>query len=396
MVFSVTEIPVDPFTDTAHPRYHAGFECLLKLLRKGGLSFYKMSLTAGESARRGLIAANDVVVIKINGQWKYRGATNSDLVRGIIQRVLDHPEGFTGEVVLVENGQGRGSLNCDVSGSGYPDGQVHANALNEQHSFRYLIEEVFKDPRVGGLLLDPYRETFISADDHTTDGYRKLENVSYPCFTTPRGNRVELGQGLWTGTGHAGNLKLINVPVLKTHAGSGITASLKHSYGLLSMEDGQRSSRHYQGLGEAVGKMAVSVRPAVLHVMDAVWVSHKALAGYPASSTFPARRIAASQDPLALDYWVSKHILFPIDENPDHDPDGPIVSAWMETAQAVINGRGGLFNPDQGVYVGPATRREEEMLILENRALDEVPMPPPIRRRRRTSSPSPGGAPAGA
>ena len=67
---------------------------------------------------------------------------------------------------------------------------------------------------------------FIGADDHLTDGYRRFENVSYPCFTTAGGRRVELREGVWNGAGYSQDLKLINVPVLKHHdsGGSEITA----------------------------------------------------------------------------------------------------------------------------------------------------------------------------
>jgi len=43
----------------------------------------------------GIIAANDVVVIKINYQWDQRGGTNTDLLRGLIRSLIDHPDGFT-------------------------------------------------------------------------------------------------------------------------------------------------------------------------------------------------------------------------------------------------------------------------------------------------------------
>ena len=83
--------------------------------------------------------------------------------------------------------------------------------------------------------------TFIGATDHSTNGYRTYENVSYPCFTTAGGHRVELREGIWNGNSYSQNLKLINVPVLKYHdtGGSEITASLKHCYGIVSMSDGQ-------------------------------------------------------------------------------------------------------------------------------------------------------------
>lgn len=378
---SVTGIPDDPFWSLANPNLHAGFDTLIWLLELSGLPFYRSPVSRPLAGPRGLISSDDVILIKVNGQWKYRGATNADLVRGIIQRILGHPDGFVGEVVLIENGQGRGSLKCDNTGSGYPDGGVHANARDERHSFQYLIDTVFRDPRVSGFLLDPYRKAFIGASDHATTGFRRYENVSYPCFSTRGGRRVELREGIWTGSGYAANLKLINVPVLKTHGGSEFTGILKHFYGLVSMDDGQSSFRHYAGLGETCGKMVASVRPPVLNVLDAVWVSHKQLAGYPASATYNARRIAASQDPLALDYWAAKNILYPIDRKAAHHPDHAVIADWMADAAAVINGRGGLYDPDRAIYVDQVTSREGDLRILELQVPNE-PIPDPWRRGR--------------
>ncbi|MCK7510120.1 MAG: hypothetical protein MZV70_42855 [Desulfobacterales bacterium] len=76
-------------------------------------------------------------------------------MRGLIQRILEHPDGFTGEVVIVENGQGRGSLRCDTSSSYGGDTSVRANANDESHSFVYLVDQVFRDRRVSATLLDP-------------------------------------------------------------------------------------------------------------------------------------------------------------------------------------------------------------------------------------------------
>jgi hypothetical protein len=365
-LFWIRQIPGQPFTDPDHGNYHSGIEKLLSLMGTDGLKFYRSSMETMLSGPQGLIASDDVVLIKVNGQWKYRGCTNSDLIRGLIQRILDHPDGFTGEVVIFENGQGRGSLNCDTT-SGYPDAGVHANANEESHSFLYLVNAVFQDPRVSATLLDPIRDTFIESSDHITDGYRRFENVSYPCFTTARGHRVELGKGVWTGSEHKQNLKLINVPVLKYHdtGGSEITASLKHVYGVLSMSDGNSSFRHYGGLGETCGKMMVSVRTPVLNIIDAIWVSYASLAGYPADTTARANQILASQDPVALDYWAAKYILYPISNNPGHFPTpGGIVDGWLTGARDMINGRGGLLDPGSGILVDQVTKNEASMKIL--------------------------------
>jgi uncharacterized protein (DUF362 family) len=362
-LFRVNQIPADPFT---FGNRHAGVDTLLKLMGQNGLKFYRTTVSGTENGTNGLIAADDVVLIKVNAQWKYRGCTNSDLVRGLIQRVLEHPQGFQGEVVIVENGQGGGSLACDTSGA-YGNTEVHANAQDESHSFLWLVNSLFRDSRVSAFLLDPVRGNFIGAGDHQTNGYRTYENVSYPCFTTAGGRRVELREGIWNGASYGTNLKLINIPVLKDHdyGGSEITGALKHVYGLLSMSDGQYSFRHYNGLGETCGKMMVSVHTPVLNIMDAIWVSHGARSGFPASATYRADTIVASQDPVALDYWTAKHILYPIDNNDRHHPDFPGIDIWLTAARDVIINRGGFAQKSRGILIETPTKTESEMVLHE-------------------------------
>jgi uncharacterized protein (DUF362 family) len=354
-----------PFTDPSRPNAHLGIESLLYLMADQGLKFYRSSRPELLCGPSGLIAPDDVVLIKVNAQWKYRGATSSDLVRGLIQRLLDHPDGFTGEVVIIENGQGRGSLACDTSSSYGGDTGVHANANDENQSFLYLVNSLFRDARVSAFLLDPIRSTFIGAADHARNGYRTFEKVSYPCFTTAGGRRVELREGLWDGTAYRRNLKLINIPVLKHHdtGGSELTASLKHFYGVVSMDDGQSLLRHYGGLGETAGAMIASVAMPVLHILDATWVSQASITGYPASATFRANQVLAGQDPVALDAWAARHILYPIDGNARHHPDFPGVNQWLVQARDTINARGGLFSQEKGILVDRVTRDESEMNV---------------------------------
>ncbi len=362
-LFHVSQVPDQALTPADH---NVGVDALLDLMGRNGLKFFRSATSGAENGTNGLLAADDVVLIKVNAQWKYRGCTNSDLVRGLIRRILDHPDGFQGEVVIVENGQGRGSLACDTSSS-YGDSAVHANAETDQHSFLWLVDSLFRDARVSAYLLDPIRGTFIDDLDHATAGYRRLENVSYPCFTTAGGRRVELGSGIWTGTTFAANLKLINVPVLKHHdvGGSEITGALKHMYGLVSMSDGQSGFRHYEGLGETAGKMMAAVQTPVLNIIDAIWVSQGALEGYPASATTRTNRIAASQDPVALDWWAARYILYPVDNNARHRPDFQGITNWLESARTTINNLGGLSDPARGIAVKNVTLTEAEMELFQ-------------------------------
>jgi uncharacterized protein (DUF362 family) len=367
VVFHLQGVPDQPFTGAAN--HHAGVDGLLQLMGRSGLKLHR-SATSGETAGpHGLIAAGDVVLVKVNAQWKYRGCTNSDVVRGLIQCILEHPDGFTGEVVIIENGQGRGSLRCDTSSSYGGDTSVRANANDESHSFIYLVEQVFNGRRVSAMLLDPIRSTFIGVDDHVTNGYRRLQNVSYPCFNSAGGRRVELFEGVWTGSRHEQNLKLINVPVLKHHdtGGSEITGAVKHFYGLVSMSDGNSDPRHYATLGETCGRMIAAVRPPALNVMDAIWVSHKALGGFPASATFRANQLLASQDPVALDYWSARSVLFPVDSNPRHSPDYPGIDRWLADCMNLVNSLGGISRPDQGIHVDRLTKFESDFRVVSGR-----------------------------
>jgi hypothetical protein len=94
-VFHVTEVPV-PVWDTP---YRPGLDALLALMARENLSLYQMDDVAPLAGPDGLVAPNDVVLLKVNSQWAERGMTSTDLVRGLIQRLVDHPAGFSGEIV---------------------------------------------------------------------------------------------------------------------------------------------------------------------------------------------------------------------------------------------------------------------------------------------------------
>jgi hypothetical protein len=282
------------------------------------------------------------------------------VVRGIVHRILEHPDGFAGEVVIVENGQGRGGFDGMAGGGNYgswPEiaNTVHVNAEDETVlTVDHLVRDVFAGQPVSSYLLDPIRGRFISSSEHIGDGYRTVSpppgsnpatSVSYPCFTTAGGHRIELREGRWTGSGHAGNVKLINVPVLKHHDGSGVTGVLKHVYGLVSMSDGNSSVRHYSQIGSQCGKFWSLARTPDLNILDCIWVSPNSLTGYPPETTHRSNVLLAGLDPVALDYHASKHVLLPLGGSyaGQHDPDTYSGLIGMLTgAQGFINANGGI------------------------------------------------------
>ena len=339
-VYRITDCPIP----TGLGNHHDGLDTLLSLMADYDLKFYRTGEDANLGGEDGLIDKSDIVLIKVNTQWKHRGCTNSDVIKGLIQRILEHPDGFEGEIAIFENGQGGGSLDCDTMWGGrYPDTGVHANAEDESQSFSYLADTLFADSRVSKHLLDPIRETFISEEDHSTDGYRKSGGVSYPCFTTAKGNGIELREGIWNGTSYDENLKLVNVPVLKHHMGCGITGALKSFYGVLSMSDGGDGERHYKKLGRHCGEMIARVKTPVINILDCIWVTQVRWAGFPPEYTTRLDQLLASADPLALDYWAAKHLLYPIDNNEEHHPDKfEVLREHLIQAEEVINSEGGI------------------------------------------------------
>jgi hypothetical protein len=350
---------------------HVGVDAMLHLLSDNGIKFYKTASSSTLSGPDGLIAADDVVMLKVNSQWKCRGCTNTDMLRGLIHRILDHPDGFRGEVVIFENGQGRPAafdgIHSDCDEPEYKpfpelDGKVMVNAEQQQvTTINYLVNTVFAGKPVSAFLMDPHANTWIDANDHTTNGYRRIGEagtacISYPCFTTKRGNRIELKEGRWTGTGYAQNLKLIHCAILKDHSGDiGMTGAMKIVYGTLSMSDGTSANRHYVDLGSQCARMWTEVRASDLNILDCIWVSYGSMTagrqhvsgciGYPPSITSRQNILLAGHDPLAIDYHANKHILLPLGGNSAsaHDPDNnPRLVNVYKQAQDTINGAGGI------------------------------------------------------
>jgi uncharacterized protein (DUF362 family) len=365
-IFRVYECPVHD-----GQMRHKGLDTLLDLLAESEFKFYRTNKIHPWGGPAGLIDADDIVLIKVNCQWKCRGTTNTDVLRGLIHRILEHPDGFNGEVVVFENGQGRGGFDGITQGgsaySSWPniDDNIAVNAEEQDVlTVDYLVYQVFKHDPVNSFLLDPVRSIFIEGSDKITNGYRKTSGISYPCFTTLMEHRIELREGIWTGSEYADNIKLINLPVLKTHAGTGMTGALKHTYGILSMDDGSSSIRHYSESGSQCGKMWGMVRAPDLNIIDCIWVSPESLSGYPVSTTYRSNTLLAGIDPVALDYYGGKHILYPLGGpyQDRHNPDTyPGLISHLTGAQDMINNSGGIWGE-------PAQMGDENIEVLSTSA----------------------------
>ena len=142
--------------------------------------------------------------------------------------------------------------------------------------------------------------------------------VSYPKFTSAFGANVSFKYGIWDGSQYQNKLKIINLPVLKSHQMLGVTECVKHYMGV------QSESKFSPGLANGhdtikyggMGTLMAEVGLPTLNIVDAIWVNAHPEYGLmgpdtPYSSATRVNVLAASVDPVALSYWSAKHILMP-------------------------------------------------------------------------------------
>jgi len=286
-----------------------GFHRLVALMEEGGRSFYT------------LVDADDVVIIKVNSQWDERGGTNTDLVREIVETLLGHPGGFTGEIVIADNGQGQ----YGAAGRGGDLNWESNNAIETSQSMQDVADLFSGRHKVSTASWDRITTTRVReyAEGDSRDGYVVASStspgtgivVSYPKFETPYGTRISFKEGIWDPGSRkydSERLKVINVPVLKSHMIYGVTASVKHYMGVVSDKLTRHSAHRSVGSG-GMGTELAETRLPVLNVLDAIWVNAVPGAG-PRTGYSQATHtgiIAASRDPVALDYWAAGQILVP-------------------------------------------------------------------------------------
>ena len=318
---------------------HLGLEALLVLMASNGLALLKSANAGSINGPGGLIGADHVVLIKVNCQWPERGGTNTDLVRALIQTIVGHSEGFRGEIVVVDNGQGRGQFTW-----------ANANAEDTTQSVQKVVDS-FNNGRISTFLWDNVRANRVQEYDQASedDGY-VLEDTpepltgmrfNYPKFRTPSGTRISLKRGIWipeSRTYSNERLKLINFPVLKSHSLAGVTACIKHYVGVVSQS---MTDNHPFILNGGLAAEMAQVRFPTLNILDAIYVNPHPLEGRNVGPSTPYSRgiktdqIVAGLDPAAIDYWSSKNILLPAAQSLGYtsysslDPDNPTETVWF-------------------------------------------------------------------
>ncbi|MHA1961351.1 MAG: DUF362 domain-containing protein [Candidatus Thorarchaeota archaeon] len=317
----------------------ASVNALIELMTTQGLHFYDSTSTPD-----GMIGEGDVIIIKMNGQWPMRGGTNTDLIKSVINAIHAHPDGFTGEVVIADNGQGDGNLN-----------RRSPNSYYQNESAQEVAESFTPEWNVSTILWDNLRTSTVDDydDGDFIDGYVRSSTwnnetnlyVSYPKFKSPAsGVYISFKKGVWWNeTGFNSNqLKIINMPVFKTHDLLAVTGCVKNymgvpqGYVVESVNPGFLHE-HFSVANGGMGTMIAETRAPILNILDMVWVN-----AHPVESSIhrgPWSRyssasatdiIGASIDPVALDYWSAKNVLIPTAQymnysvyssiDPDYEP----------------------------------------------------------------------------
>ncbi|MBI5709775.1 MAG: DUF362 domain-containing protein [Candidatus Eisenbacteria bacterium] len=336
--------------------HHLGVDQLLACMALDSLCFYRSAQAGFERGPDGIVRADGVVLIKVNAQWPERGGTNTDVLKGLIARILEHPDGFTGEVVVVENTQGAGTLDW-----------AQANAEDHAQSAQDVVDHFAAlGWPVSSCLWDSLRTRSVGeyAGGDPDNGYVVGDwqadvqmKVSYPKFRTVRGRRVSLKYGLWDPAAGAYDdslLTFLNLPVLKCHAGYGVTAAVKHHVGTMTtaLSTYTHGAVRYGGLGAFLGE----VRLPDLNILDAIYVLAIPGAGPAASyaQATPADWLLAGRDPVALDMWATANVLVPaITANgytsyPMQDPGNPssIFRTYLDASMSELLERGRTVTND--------------------------------------------------
>ena len=308
-IFVVDSVPVPDSNAT----YHEGLDSLLSLLAQNGTCLYRSSKPLPWCDTAGIIAKNDVVLIKVNAEWPERGMPSTDLLKGLIARIVAHPDTFTGEVELVENGQWRHSWSYSENNA-----ERHSQTMQQ-------VVDLFAGQ---GYNVGAYNWTAIGYGDSnhwvsefdlgdTVSGYVREDStgMTYAKFVTSFGTSISTRLGIWNGSAYEPErLKFINLPVLKSHSIMGVSASVKHYIGFLSYAAIGSGTMHSRAMTQGLlGVDFGKARFPDLNIIDATWVSAEITTGPNAPYNMCTRlnTLVVSKDPIAADYYAGKYVLRP-------------------------------------------------------------------------------------
>ncbi len=354
-----------PCNTPSYALHDAGIDRLVNEMESRGDYFYQ---TAGHA--NGIVGANDVVVIKINDQWGGQGdgsgqgrlSTNTDVLKGLIWRILQRPDGFSGEVVVAENTQDVNSgwnttpANAQDQNQSYQDVVDTFQGLGYAVSFSNwddLNEDLIRGGNVdasgypaGEYVRGNMNDAYILLEDPAATG---TDELSYPKFQTVGGHYVSMRYGVWNGSSYERDrLTFINLPVLKKHGMAGSTIAWKNLIGFVTISDTERryggwdamhdfywgytgGAHHDYGL---IGREMALVRAPDLNVVDAIWV---ATDDNTSGNAVRQNVLLASTDPFAVDWYASEYVLRPVASSDAQDSSAARAGTFRDATRTNQN-----------------------------------------------------------
>lgn len=175
----------------------------------------------------GIVGSDNIVIIKGNFQWTSRNTTSTDRIKGVIWQILQHPDGFTGEIIICDNTQNFGTgINHNDNNSEDPEQSI-VDVVNTFVAKGYPVS--YRDWK---NVWDVVVEEFSAGDYNDGFVYESTSKISYPKFTSPSGNfNISLRYGIWDSTSLSYDLNrlcIIDFPVLKAHSMAGATIAVKN------------------------------------------------------------------------------------------------------------------------------------------------------------------------
>ena len=321
------------------------------------------------------IGPEDIVILKPNAQWWNQGRTNLAAMKGFIDLVLNIPK-FKGEIIIAENQH----FMDESLPNGEKDnvrGWTHFSEINGdidgiQHNLNTLIElyhdqgyknvtkyhwrdggpkrNLWGNGKNGGVVKSPAEgDGYVwTGIDYTFSGFWGLKQwkvkMTYPVFTSKySGITVDFKHGAFKRDGKGGGnflrgkpAKFINFAVLNTHGGdTGVTSSIKNYMGIMDLSCGSWGlmpkeyvnvhccGGKYYTYAKAgpLGYFMKTIRKADLNIVTAEWVGWGSRTDITKATR--KRNILAGTDPIALDYYGAKHLVYPLSCKEYHNPENP-------------------------------------------------------------------------
>lgn len=289
------------------------------------------------------VDTNDVVVLKPNGQWPLQGYTHTECMKALIDVILNRPGGFAGEIIVIEHVHR--DPTTALSGSYCWNMSTGSNRQNNWPDMNYF--ELMNDYHTRGItnvtaipLYESGQGDFVTVSGpadlspsqhgwvrttYTTAANGRTCRLSHPILRSAySGKLVDLKNGVWNGGYTGQQVKLIFLPTLNNHwvfgyeDYAGPTSALKCHLGIVefagesgdvSLHDvGYISPISPQAMGESVGHLITQVLLPTFYLTCAEYTGYRGRTDPSAAHT---RTVGLCTDPVTLDYWMCKYIMYP-------------------------------------------------------------------------------------